>query len=72
MPKLFSASTTVNHHENAVPLVIDEAQKVPKIFDAVKFVVDPSNRPGQFLLLGSTEFSKKTLIRESHTGRISI
>ena len=62
----------LNQHENAIPLVIDEAQKVPKIFDAVKFVVDQKSQPGQFLLLGSTEFSKKTLIRESLTGRIGI
>jgi predicted AAA+ superfamily ATPase len=62
----------LNQHEDALPLVIDEAQKVPKIFDAVKFVVDQTGRPGQFLLLGSTEFSKRTLIRESLTGRISI
>jgi len=62
----------LDQKEGALPLVIDEAQKVPKIFDAVKFVVDKDTRPGQFLLLGSTEFSKKTLIRESLTGRISI
>jgi predicted AAA+ superfamily ATPase len=62
----------LNQHEDALPLVIDEAQKIPKIFDAVKFVVDQKNRPGQFVLLGSTEFSKKTLIRESLTGRIGI
>ncbi|NDD04061.1 MAG: hypothetical protein EB078_04075, partial [Proteobacteria bacterium] len=53
------------------PLIIDEAQKVPKIFDAIKFLVDRKRRPGKYLLLGSTEFSKKTLIRESLTGRIS-
>lgn len=53
------------------PLIIDEAQKVPEIFDAVKFVVDQSRTPGKFLLLGSTEFSKTTLISESLTGRMS-
>lgn len=52
-------------------LVIDEAQKVPKIFDAVKLFVDRNRRPGMFLLSGSTEFSKLTRIRESLTGRMS-
>lgn len=53
-------------------LAIDEAQKVPSIFDAVKFQVDKKKAPGQFILLGSTEFSKRTLIRESLTGRIGM
>jgi uncharacterized protein len=53
------------------PLIIDEAQKVPGIFDAVKFLVDQKRTPGKFLLLGSTEFSKATLISESLTGRMS-
>ena len=53
------------------PLIIDEAQKVPELFDTIKYIVDKDKRPGQFLLLGSTEFSKKTLIRESLTGRMS-
>ena len=52
-------------------IVIDEAQKVPQIFDEIKSIVDENNRPGQFLLLGSTEFSHETKIRESLTGRLS-
>lgn len=56
--------------ESARPLLIDEAQKVPDIFDAVKFRVDANPRPGQYVLLGSTEFSKLLKIRESLTGRM--
>jgi predicted AAA+ superfamily ATPase len=52
-------------------LAIDEAQKVPPIFDAIKFQVDQVKRPGRYILLGSTEFSREFLIRESMTGRIS-
>lgn len=52
-------------------LVIDEAQKAPILFDAIKYLVDQDRRPGQFLLLGSTEFSKEMLVRESLTGRMS-
>ena len=51
------------------PVMIDEAQKVPSLFDAVKFVVDQDPRPGQFVLAGSTEFSIKSNIREALTGR---
>ena len=56
-------------HPDASPFAIDEAQKVPEIFDAIKYLVDMNRQPGQFLLLGSTEFSKESLIRESLTGR---
>ncbi len=52
--------------------VIDEVQKVPSLFDAVKLHVDQKRRPGTFILSGSTEFSSLTGIRESLTGRIGI
>lgn len=52
------------------PLAIDEAQKVPDIFDAIKFEVDRERIPGRFLLLGSTEFSHFSKVRESSTGRL--
>ncbi len=57
-------------HKEYRPLVIDEAQKAPNIFDAVKLVVDKENQPGRFILLGSTEFSRELKIRESLTGRL--
>lgn len=63
--------TFLAQNAHAHPFAIDEAQKVPDIFDAVKFSVDQDRRPGRFLLLGSTEFSKMLLIRESLTGRMS-
>ena len=50
-------------------VIIDEAQKVPILFDTVKYFVDMDKRPGQFVLAGSTEFSIKSNIRESLTGR---
>lgn len=48
---------------------IDEAQKAPGLFDSVKLSVDENRRPGQFILLGSSEFSKLNLVKESLTGR---
>lgn len=58
-------------HGQAAPLILDEAQKAPEIFDAIKKTVDERKVPGRFLLLGSTEFSRQVLIRESLTGRLS-
>ncbi len=54
------------------PLIIDEVQKVPDLFDALKLVVDKKRRPGSFIISGSTEFSSKSGIRESLTGRIGM
>ncbi|MDH4468740.1 MAG: AAA family ATPase [Bacteriovoracaceae bacterium] len=52
-------------------MVIDEVQKAPDLFDALKASVDENRRPGRFLILGSTEFSTMQRIRESLTGRMS-
>ena len=53
-------------------VVIDEVQKAPVLFDTLKAEVDEDRRPGRFLITGSTEFSKKSGIRESLTGRIAL
>ncbi len=66
-----NAEVFLGQNADARPLVIDEAQRVPGIFEAVKFQVDQRRIPGQFMLLGSTEFSHLTKIRESLTGRMS-
>jgi predicted AAA+ superfamily ATPase len=51
------------------PCIIDEAQKAPMLFDAVKRDVDERKTPGKFILTGSVRFTKRSLIRESLTGR---
>lgn len=56
----------------APPVIIDEAQKVGPIFDAVKLLVDRKRKPGSYFLTGSSTFSAKIGIRESLTGRIGI
>ncbi len=53
-------------------LIIDEAQKVPHIFDSIKALVDKNRRVGAFTLSGSVEFSSKSGIRESLAGRMGI
>lgn len=62
--------TFLSSYSEFEPLILDEAQKAPAIFDAVKLFVDQDRRPGRYLLLGSTEFSRLTRIRESLTGRM--
>lgn len=65
-----SARSFLLSYPEAHPLVIDEAQKCPALFDALKLLVDRSRLPGRFILLGSTEFSRLSLIREALTGRM--
>ena len=51
--------------------VIDEGQKVPEIFDAIKYHVDNKEmEPGSFILTGSSQFRLKKGIKESLSGRI--
>ena len=67
---LASARSFLIGYPHAHPLVIDEAQKCPALFDALKLLVDRVRNPGRFILLGSTEFSRLSLIREALTGRM--
>ncbi len=53
--------------------IIDEAQKVPDIFDAIKLVVDKEKyTPGKFILTGSSQFRLKENITDSLAGRIGL
>jgi predicted AAA+ superfamily ATPase len=54
------------------PVVIDEAQKAPALFDAIKLNVDRKREPGKYFLTGSSRFSAKIGVRESLTGRIGL
>ena len=50
--------------------IIDEAQKVPEIFDAVKMHVDSTDyMPGKFILTGSSQLRLKTNMTDSMAGR---
>jgi uncharacterized protein len=51
------------------PITIDEAQKCPEIFTAIKRSVDRKRIRGQFLLSGSANFSILKSITESLAGR---
>ena len=50
--------------------IINEAQKVPEIFDAVKYHVDQGSfTPGKFILTGSNQFNLKQNMTDSLAGR---
>lgn len=49
---------------------IDECQKSPDLFTALKLRVQEFKKPGQFVLTGSVRFTSKKAIFESLTGRI--
>ena len=52
--------------------IIDEAQKVPEIFEALKMHVDSSPfTPGKFILTGSSQFRLKQNMTDSMAGRVS-
>ena len=53
--------------------IIDEAQKVPELFDALKLNVDSSEySPGKYVLTGSSRFRLKENITDSLAGRIGL
>ena len=52
--------------------IIDEAQKVPEIFDAIKFHVDNNKfEAGKYILTGSSQFKLKENMSDSLAGRVA-
>jgi uncharacterized protein len=52
--------------------VLDEIQRVPHLFAAIKSVVDRDRRPGRFLLTGSANVLLLPTLADSLAGRMSI
>ena len=55
-----------------LPLIIDEVQRVPELFQMVKFVVDQSDACGQIVLTGSQTYHLMKGVSESLAGRVGI
>lgn len=54
-------------------VIIDEAQKVPEIFDAIKLIIDKGDYvPGKYILTGSSQFRLKQNITDSLAGRVGL
>ena len=49
--------------------IIDEAQKVPEIFDALKTEADREPTPGKYILTGSSQFRLRANMTDSLAGR---
>ncbi len=54
------------------PIIIDEVQKAPQLFEQIKIMCDESEETGNFWLTGSQQFSLMKNIRETLAGRIGI
>jgi len=65
-PMAFAARAS--HH----PLAIDEVQRLPELFPAIKLNVDRDPRPGRFLLTGSANYPALPRVHESLAGRIEV
>ncbi len=52
--------------------IIDEIQRAPELTSWLQVRVDESNRPGQFLLTGSHNFSVRQLLSQSLAGRTAL
>lgn len=53
-------------------LAIDEVQRVPELFLAIKHMVDEKRRPGKYLLTGSANVMLLPKIADSLTGRMDV
>ena len=54
--------------EGATPMLIDEWQTVPKLWDAVRYTVDHRRKMGQFILTGSAVPDKEAEAVREHSG----
>ncbi|OGS35933.1 MAG: ATPase [Elusimicrobia bacterium RIFOXYB2_FULL_49_7] len=59
-------------HRKTGMMVIDEIQKAPALFSAIKTAVDKDRRPGSFLLTGSANVLLLPRIAESLAGRMEV
>jgi predicted AAA+ superfamily ATPase len=57
---------------SAGPIVIDEVQLAPELFAVLRVLIDRSDTPGQFLLLGSASPALLRQTSESLLGRVEV
>ena len=54
------------------PILIDEVQKAPELFEQIKIICDESDEKGLIWLTGSQQYRTMEKVRESLAGRIGI
>ena len=59
-------------YENEHGIIVDEFQYVPEILSYIKYMCDEQNRPGYFVLTGSSNFLMNEQISQSLAGRVGI
>lgn len=60
------------HRNAALTVCIDEIQRVPRLFELLRSLVDEDRRPGRFLLLGSASPSLLRQGSETLAGRLAV
>ncbi|MFA5857543.1 MAG: ATP-binding protein [Elusimicrobiota bacterium] len=53
-------------------VIIDEIQRVPRLFSYIQTVVDTKNKPGMFILTGSQNFLLTENVSQTLAGRVAI
>jgi len=56
----------------STPVILDEVQRVPELFQSIKMLVDRDRKPGRFILTGSANVLLLPRISQSLVGRIDI
>ena len=54
------------------PVILDEVQRVPKLFSALKLAIDRRREPGRFLLTGSSNLFLLPTLADSLAGRMQV
>lgn len=54
------------------PMLIDEIQKAPELFEQIKIMCDESDKKGQFWITGSQQYGMMKEVRETLAGRIGV
>jgi predicted AAA+ superfamily ATPase len=54
------------------PIILDEVQRAPELFPAIKAAVDRDRSPGRFLLTGSADVMALPRLSESLAGRMEV
>ena len=65
------ANGFVKHAPNET-IIIDEIQKVPRLLNSIKMVVDRDNSKGQYLLTGSANLRFAKMVKDSLAGRLGV
>lgn len=62
--------TSLSEEQRDAPVIIDEAQRSPKLALAIKKIVDRNRRKGQFVLTGSSNVFTTAEVADSLAGRM--